>query len=175
MVEIFPLPCLITCLQKNNFTDDAINFYHEHGTGKQKYFQVFISKIFLEMLQRYCKIVWVMPIKKDSINLQKTLVFICMQKINFIITSFLRYCKGIAYLILSTFDMPGNTQKHENINQQKTFMFICTKNQLHPHFFANLLYWVLWVYANQNVQYQLVGKTDICINTKNQLHPFLSS
>ena len=63
-----------------------------------------IPNLFLEISQRYCKIVWVLwaclakPSGRDSITLQKTLMFIRMQKLNSSLISFLRYCKNIAYL-----------------------------------------------------------------------------
>ena len=63
-----------------------------------------IPNLFLEISQRYCKIVWMLsaclaqPIGRDSITMQKTLMFIRMQKLNSSLISFLRYCKNIAYL-----------------------------------------------------------------------------
>ena len=56
----------------------------------------FVSHVFLEILQRYANflfwVLWVCMVtqtQNDSINLQKTLMSICMPKINFIIHFFL--------------------------------------------------------------------------------------
>ena len=55
----------------------------------------FIPYAFMEILQRYANLFWVLwtclvtLIQNDSITLQKTLMFICVQKINFIIHFFL--------------------------------------------------------------------------------------
>ena len=50
---------------------------------------MFIPHLFLEILQKYCKLVILVlcagqPTKSNSINLQETLRFICKSKINLI-------------------------------------------------------------------------------------------
>ena len=66
----------------------------------------FILDVFPEILQRYCKLIVLgtlcMPRyanQSDTINLQKTFVFICRRKINFTTTLFWRYCKDIDFLL----------------------------------------------------------------------------
>ena len=67
-----------------------------------------------------------MPTKNESINLQKTLVFICKQTINFTVHFFLeilkRYCK---FVVLGTLSIPDhNHQKWQYLFLDKCFIFM---------------------------------------------------
>ena len=79
-----------------------------------------------------------MPIVNDNINLVgnfdaqsveinfcETLMFICMQKINFIFKTFFRYCKGYCKLaILGTLVMLDYPHQNHTINLKQAFMLI---------------------------------------------------
>ena len=79
-------------------------------------------------------------------------MFICKQKINFILSVFLeilqRYCKLV---ILDTLNKPGYTQPKLYCPLVQIFcIYLQTKEQLHPTSFSGdiqtLLFWVLWVF-----------------------------
>ena len=65
-----------------------------------------------------------MPSKINDINLLDNLMFICLQKLNFI-SSFLRYCKDITNLLFGVlYTSLATTGKNNFTNLQKTLMFI---------------------------------------------------
>ena len=71
----------------------------------------FILHVFLEILQRYCKLIVLGTLgmpgyanQSDNINLQKTFAFICRKKINFTAMLFWRYCKDNADFLLWYFE-----------------------------------------------------------------------
>ena len=87
--------------------------------------------------------VWLaMHTKIDSINLQESLMYICMQKIKFIPHLFLeiliRYCKLV---ILGALVRLATATKNDSINLWETLIFIfIQKNQIYPHFFLEILH-----------------------------------
>ena len=95
--------------------------------------------------RRYFKL-WeflIVPINNDSINLyetlmlkvlKSTLMFICMQKINFISKYLLRYCG------LITFEMLDHLSQNDRLIYRKTFMLLCIqKINFITHFFRKIL------------------------------------
>ena len=80
--------------------------------------------------------------QSDNINLEKTFVFICRQKINFISHPLLeilqRYANFLFWVLWAC--LVAHTQ-NDNINLYKTLMFICMqKTNFIIHFFLEILH-----------------------------------
>ena len=137
-----------------------------------------IPNSFLELSQWYSNVVWVIctyfakPMKKNSINFQKTLMLINMQKINFITNLWAWDTAKILYTCY--FEYFGNAW----LRPSNVIVLTCRKlwclsaqkvNSSLTSFlryckdFANLLFLVLWAWlaiSTKIVWYQLVGKLD---------------
>ena len=99
----------------------------------------FITNIFfLKILQGNSKLVPLgdlgMPVHtnlNDSINLKKALMFICRQKINYILQVFLEKCRDIANLLFWVLRIKWNYQLVDNFR-----VYLQVKNRLHPPSFS---------------------------------------
>ena len=117
----------------------------------------FIIPFLLKLLQRNSKLVILgklgMPrhTLNDSINLKKSLMFICKQKTTSFIPFFLRYCKDIRYFgnacilsqstqdkdILNTLGKPAYRHPQWYQHLLENFrIYLQAKEQLHPHCFS---------------------------------------
>ena len=118
----------------------------------------------------------------------KPLIFICRQKINFILHVFhLRYCKDMAKpFILGPFSMPGSTNpnKRDTINLSKTFVYPQAKKIKSPRFSGYiakicklLILGTLDMpsYAHPKWQYQPIENFSVHLHHKNTLHNSLLS
>ena len=75
--------------------------------------------------------------QSDTINLEKTLVFICRQKTNFNPHAFLEILQRYANLFWVLWACLVSHTQNDSINLQKTLMFICMpKNKLHHSLFS---------------------------------------
>ena len=93
------------------------------------------------------------PHQNHCLNMQETLMLICMQTINFITHFLLNILQRNSKLvILGNLGMPGYVHLKDSINLQKTFAFNCKQkiNFISDVFreklqrYANFLFWVLW-------------------------------
>ena len=120
-------------------------------------------------------LVWVLltclakPIKKDSINLQKTLMLISMQKIYFIL------------VILSTLSMPAHTHqiwKYQFV--ENFYVHLHKKTNFISHYILEILQrfckpvildpFGMTGHPHQNWKYHFVWKFQVHLHVKNQLH-----
>ena len=100
----------------------------------------FIIYFFLEILQTYCKFIILGTLAmpgyahlKDSINLKKTFVFNCTQKI--ILQRYANFLFWVLWACLVT------QAQNDSINLQKTSMSICMpKGNFLIHFFRGILH-----------------------------------
>ena len=113
------------------------NFWRLSVVGKRSSSSFkFFLRYYKDVVNLLFWVLWVClatQIQSDTINLQKTLVFICRQKINFTTMLFWWYCK----------DMQTSNYGYFNhsINLYKTSMFICMpKINFINHFFLEILY-----------------------------------
>ena len=103
----------------------------------------------------------------------KPWIFICRQKINFILHVFhLRYCKDIAkplFWVLSAC-LAQQTQIKEILSTCQKLLFICRQKKSNPHVFldilqryANFLFWVLWACLAMHTQNDSINLQKISV------------
>ena len=89
-----------------------------------------------------------MSIKNDSINLQKSLIFICT-KIQLHSYFFCEYHEDIANLLLLVLGMPGHTHHKQQFQLVgKSEVYQQTKNQLNPSPFSRDITDYIWLVKN---------------------------
>ena len=110
-------------------------------------------------------------------------MFFCMQKVNFISNSFLRYCKDITKLvILGTLEILDHLHQNHSINLKQAFMLIyMQKINCITQFFLKILQrnskrvilgnMGIRGHTHLKLQYFFEETFDVYQQVKNQLHP----